>query len=412
FCVCMVFHDYVVIVLLLFALDNTGFTMGSIGAASTEFCFDVFKELKVQHVNENIFYSPLSIISALSMVYLGARENTRAQIDKVVHFDKITALGDAVESQCSTSASVHISLKDVFAQITKPSDNYSLGFASRLFTQETYPILPEYLQCLKELYNGGLETVSFQTAADQAREFINSWVESQTNGMIKNILQPSSVDPQTEMVLVNAIYFKGMWEKAFKDEDTQAMPFRVTEQESKLVQMMYQIGLFKVAVIASEKIKILELPYTSGELSMLVLLPDDVSGLEQLEIAITFEKLTEWTSSNIMEERKLKVYLPRMKIEEKYNLTSVLKALGITDLFSSSANLSGISSAESLKMSEAVHEAFVEAYEAGSEVVGSSEAEIEVTSVSEEFRADHPFLFLIKHNPTNSILFFGRCFSP
>ncbi|KAF1657068.1 Ovalbumin, partial [Aptenodytes patagonicus] len=408
----MVFCHYIVIVLLLFAVDNTGFTMGSIGAASTEFCFDIFNELKVQHVNENIFYSPLSIISALSMVYLGARENTKAQIDKVVHFDKITGFGETIESQCSTSVSVHTSLKDTFTQITKPSDNYSLSFASRLYAEETYPILPEYSQCVKELYKGGLETISFQTAADQARELINSWVESQTNGMIKNILQPGSVDPQTELVLVNAIYFKGTWEKAFKDKDTQAVPFRVTEQESKPVQMMYQIGSYKVAVIASEKMKILELPYASRELSMLVLLPDDVSGLEQLETAITFEKLMEWTSSNMMEERKVKVYLPRMKIEEKYNLTSVLMALGMTDLFSPSANLSGISSAESLKMSEAVHEAFVEIYEAGSEVVGSTGAGMEVTSVSEEFTADHPFLFLIKCNPTNSILFFGRCFSP
>ncbi|KAF1598252.1 UNVERIFIED_CONTAM: Ovalbumin, partial [Eudyptes pachyrhynchus] len=408
----MVFCHYIVIVLLLFAVDNTGFTMGSISAASTEFCFDIFNELKVQHVNENIFYSPLSIISALSMVYLGARENTKAQIDKVFHFDKITGFGETIESQCSTSVSVHTSLKDMFTQITKPSDSYSLSFASRLYAEETYPILPEYSQCVEELYKGGLESISFQTAADQARELINSWVESQTNGMIKNILQPGSVDPQTELVLVNAIYFKGTWEKAFKDKDTQAVPFRVTEQESKPVQMMYQVGSYKVAVIASEKMKILELPYASGELSMLVLLPDDVSGLEQLETAITFEKLMEWTSSNMMEERKVKVYLPRMKIEEKYNLTSVLVALGMTDLFSPSANLSGISSAESLKMSEAVHEAFVEIYEAGSEVLGSTGAGMEVTSVSEEFRADHPFLFLIKCNTTNSILFFGRCFSP
>uniref|UniRef100_A0A8B9IVA9 Serpin domain-containing protein n=1 Tax=Amazona collaria TaxID=241587 RepID=A0A8B9IVA9_9PSIT len=398
--------------MLFYHVCNTGFTMGSIGAASTEFCIDVFRELRVQHVNENIFYSPLTIISALSMVYLGARENTRAQIDQVVHFDKIAGFGDTVESQCGSSPSVHNSLKTVFAQITQPRDNYSLNLASRLYAEESYPILPEYLQCVKELYNGGLETVSFQTAADQARELINSWVESQTKGIIKNILQPSSVDPQTEMVLVNAIYFKGLWEKAFKDEETQAVPFRITEQENRPVQMMYQFGSFKVAVVASEKIKILELPYASGQLSMLVLLPDEVSGLEQLENAITFEKLTEWTSSDLMEERKIKVFFPRVKIEEKYNLTAVLVSLGITDLFSSSANLSGISSAENLKMSEAVHEAFVEIYEAGSEVAGSSGAGIEVASDSEEFRVDHPFLFLIKHNPTNSILFFGRCFSP
>ncbi|XP_017684213.1 PREDICTED: ovalbumin-like [Lepidothrix coronata] len=386
--------------------------MGSIGPLSVEFCCDVFKELRIQHPRENIFYSPVTIISALSMVYLGARDNTKAQIEKAVHFDKIPGFGESIESQCGTSLSIHTSLKDIFTQITKPSDNYTVGIASRLYAEEKYPILPEYLQCIKELYKGGLEPINFQTAAEQARELINSWVESQTNGMIKNILQPSSVNPETDMVLVNAIYFKGLWEKAFKDEDIQTVPFRITEQESKPVQMMFQIGSFRVAEITSEKIRILELPYASGQLSLWVLLPDDISGLEQLETAITFENLKEWTSSTKMEERKIKVYLPRMKIEEKYNLTSVLTSLGITDLFSSSANLSGISSAESLKVSSAFHEASVEIYEAGSKVVGSTGAEVEDTSVSEEFRADHPFLFLIKHNPSNSIFFFGRCFSP
>ncbi|KAM6298922.1 ovalbumin-like [Aegotheles albertisi] len=387
--------------------------MGSISAASVEFCFEVFKELKVQQVNENICFSSLSIISALSMVYLGARENTRDQIEKVVPFDKIAGFGETLESQCATTSSVHTSLKGLFTQITKPSENYSLGFASRLYAAETYPILPEYLQCAKELYKGGIESISFQTDADQARQLINSWVESQTSGMIKNILQPSSVDPQTVMVLVNAISFKGMWEKAFKVEDTlMTATFRMTEQESKPVQMMYQVGSFKMAVMAPEKMKILELPYASGQMSMLIMLPDDVSGLQQIEAAMTPEKLMEWTSSSAMEERKMKVYIPRMKMEEKYNLTSVLMALGITDLFSSSANLSGISSAESLKMSGAVHEALVEIDEAGKEVVGSSGAGMDVTSVSEEFRADHPFLYSVRHNPTNSILFFGRCFSP
>ncbi|NWH66687.1 OVAL protein, partial [Geococcyx californianus] len=408
-CVC-IFHYYIVIVFLLFALDNTGFTMGSIGAASTEFCFDILKEMKSQHPTENIFFSPLTIISALSMVYLGARENTRDQIDKVVHFDKIIGFGEAIESQCSTAVSAHTSLKAVFDQITKPSDNYSLSFASRIYTEKTYPILPEYLQCVKELYKGSLETIDFQTAADQARELINSWVEDETNGMIRNILQPSSVDPQTKMVLVNAIYFKGVWEKAFKDEDTQEVPFRITEQETKPVQMMYQIGSFKVAEVPSEKVKILELPYASGKLRMLVLLPDDVSGLEELENKITYEKLMEWTSSSVMEEKITKVYFPRLKTEGKYNLTSALIALGITDLFSPSANLSGISSAESLKLSEAIHEALVEIHEAGSEVVGS--AGIDAASVSKEFKVDHPFIYLIMHNPTNSILFFGKCISP
>ncbi|KFW62558.1 hypothetical protein AS28_15042, partial [Pygoscelis adeliae] len=195
------------------------------------------------------------------------------------------------------------------------------------------------------------------------------------------------------------------------------LTFLFLQQESRPVQMMCQNGTFKVAAVAAENMKILELPYASGELSMLVLLPDDISGLEQLENKISFEKLMEWSSPNVMEKRRVKVYLPRMKIEEKYNLTSVLMALGMTDLFRPSANLSGISSAESLKISEVIHEAYMEVSEEGTEMAGSagSEGVMEDTKHSsefEEFRADHPFLFLIKHNPTNSILFFGRYCSP
>ncbi|NXG56816.1 OVALX protein, partial [Hemiprocne comata] len=231
---------------------------------------------------------------------------------------------------------------------------------------------------------------------------------------IQDFLEPGSVDLDTALVLVNAIYFKGTWKMAFREEHTQDVPFRVTKQESRPVQMMCQNSTFKVAVVAAEKMKILELPFSSGELSMLVLLPDDVSGLEQLENKISFEKLTEWTSPNMMERKRVKVYLPRMKIEEKYNLTSVLEALGMTDLFSPSANLSGISTAKSLKISEAIHEAYMEVSEEGTEMAGSAGAMgvIKHSSELEEFRADHPFLFLIKHNPTNSILFMGRYCSP
>ncbi|NXT18394.1 OVALX protein, partial [Syrrhaptes paradoxus] len=190
--------------------------------------------------------------------------------------------------------------------------------------------------------------------------------------------------------------------------------FLFLQQESRPVQMMCQNSTFKVATVAAEKMKILEIPYASGELSMLVLLPDDVSGLEQLENKINFEKLTEWTSPNVMEKKKVKVYLPRMKIQEKYNLTSVLMALGMTDLFSPSANLSGISSAKSLKISEAMHEAYMEVDEEGSELAGSEGVmgDTKHSSEFEEFKADHPFLFLIKHNPTNIILFFGKYCSP
>ncbi|NWQ67664.1 OVALX protein, partial [Neopipo cinnamomea] len=231
---------------------------------------------------------------------------------------------------------------------------------------------------------------------------------------IQDLIVPDSVDLDTALVFVNAIYFKGIWKTAFREEDTREVPFNVTEQDSRLVQMMYQNSTFKVGRVAAEKIKILELPYASGELSLLVLLPDDISDLEQLENKISYERLMKWISPSVMEKKRVKVYLPRMKIEKKYNLTSVLTTLGMTDLFSPSANLSGISSAESLKISEAIHEAYMEVTEEGTEVTGSAvvTGEIQQSSEFEEFRADHPFLFLIRHNPSDMILFFGRYCSP
>ncbi|KAM9227957.1 ovalbumin-related protein Y-like [Leptosomus discolor] len=388
--------------------------MDSTTGANAEFCFDVFKELKAHHANDNILYSPLSIISTLAMVYMGARGNTEYQMEKVLHFDNITGVEDTNDSQCGTSEYIHNSFKDILWDITTPNATHSLKIADRLYIEKTYPILPEYLKCAKRFYKAGLEEVNFKTATEEARQLINSWVEKETDGQIQDFLEPGSVDLDTELILVNAVYFKGIWKTAFKEDDTREAPFNVTKQESRPVQMMCQNNTFKLAAVAADKVKILELPYTSGELSMLVLLPDDVSGLEQLENKISFEKFTEWTSPSVMKKKRVNLYLPRMKVEEKYNLTSVLMALGMTDLFSPLANLSGISSAESLKISEAIHEVSMEVNEEGTKISGSADLieDIDNSSEFEEFRVDHPFLYLIKHNPTNNILVFGRYRSP
>ncbi|XP_071409495.1 ovalbumin-related protein Y-like [Pithys albifrons albifrons] len=388
--------------------------MASISAANAEFCLDVFRELTVHHANENIIFSSLSLISTLSMVYLGARGRTQTQMEKVLHFDNVTGDRDITDSQCGPSEHIHNSVKDLLLDITRQNATYSLRIADRIYIDKTYPVLQEYLKCAKKFYKAELEEVSFKTAAEEARQLINSWVEKETSGRIQDLIVPDSVDVDTALLFVNAIYFKGIWKTEFKEEDTQEVPFNVTEEDSRLVQMMCQNSTFKVARVAAEKVRILELPYASGELSLLVLLPDDISGLKQLENKISFEKLTEWTSPSVMERKRVKVYLPRMKMERKYNLTSVLTTLGMTDLFSPSANLSGISSAEGLKVSEAIHEAYLEVTEEGTEVAGSAvvTGDIRDSSEFEEFRVDHPFLFLIRHNPSNMILFFGRYCSP
>ncbi|XP_019399474.1 PREDICTED: ovalbumin-like isoform X2 [Crocodylus porosus] len=345
--------------------------MGSISAANAEFCFDLFRELKPQHINENIFYSPLSIISALAMVYLGTRGNTALQVEKVLHFDEFRGLEGPSKTE-------------------------------------------QYLKRTNKLYQAGLESVDFKNAPEESRRIINSWVENQTNGLIKDLFGTGSIDTFTALVLVNVIYFKGKWNKGFEEENTKEMPFRINQQETKPVQMMHQAGFFKIASIGSEKIHILELPYANEELSMIILLPNDISDLDQLENTINFDKLMAWTSSTNMRKRKVEVYLPRMKLEEQYSLAPVLSSLGMTDLFTQSADLSGISTGKNLAVSEVIHKSHVEINEEGTEAAAATGVTIVLMShvFPIKFKADHPFLFFIHHKKTNLILFYGRFSSP
>uniref|UniRef100_A0A7M4E5L9 Ovalbumin-like n=1 Tax=Crocodylus porosus TaxID=8502 RepID=A0A7M4E5L9_CROPO len=382
-----------------FFLDHTDFTMGSISAANAEFCFDLFRELKPQHINENIFYSPLSIISALAMVYLGTRGNTALQVEK-----------------CGEPKGIHFKFKDLLSEINSHSANYSLRMVNRLYAENTYSILPQYLKRTNKLYQAGLESVDFKNAPEESRRIINSWVENQTNGkgLIKDLFGTGSIDTFTALVLVNVIYFKGKWNKGFEEENTKEMPFRINQQETKPVQMMHQAGFFKIASIGSEKIHILELPYANEELSMIILLPNDISDLDQLENTINFDKLMAWTSSTNMRKRKVEVYLPRMKLEEQYSLAPVLSSLGMTDLFTQSADLSGISTGKNLAVSEVIHKSHVEINEEGTEAAAATGVTIVLMShvFPIKFKADHPFLFFIHHKKTNLILFYGRFSSP
>ncbi|NXU79698.1 ILEUB inhibitor, partial [Oreotrochilus melanogaster] len=189
--------------------------------------------------------------------------------------------------------------------------------------------------------------------------------------------------------------------------------------EKKTVQMMFQEGYFNMAFIKEPKMKVLELPYFNNELSMFILLPEvvceDFTGLDQLECALTDEKLAGWTSSTRMQPLKVKVYLPQFKMEESYILNNTLQEMGVMNVFDwGKADLSGISKKNGLVVSKAIQKSFVEVNEEGTEAASAMGLVLMPLCgpVSYEFKADHPFLFFIRHNPTNTIVFFGRYSSP
>lgn len=379
--------------------------MEQLSSANSLFALELFRTLNESNPTGNIFFSPFSISSALAMVFLGTKGSTAAQLSKTFHFDSVE--------------DVHSRFQSLNAEVSKRGAAHTLKLANRLYGEKTYNFLPEFLTSTQKMYGADLAPVDFQHASEDARKEINQWVKGQTEGKIPELLAMGVVDSMTKLVLVNAIYFKGLWEEKFMKQDTTDAPFRLNKKNTKSVKMMYQKKKFFFGYISDLKCKVLEMPYQGGELSMLILLPEDIedesTGLKKIEEQITLEKLREWTKRENLENIDVHVKLPRFKIEESYILNSNLGRLGLQDLFNSSkADLSGMSGSRDLFISKIVHKAFVEVNEEGTEAAATTAgiATFCMLLPEEEFTADHPFVFFIRHNPTANVLFLGRVCSP
>uniref|UniRef100_A0A6I8P7T1 Serpin family B member 1 n=1 Tax=Ornithorhynchus anatinus TaxID=9258 RepID=A0A6I8P7T1_ORNAN len=379
--------------------------MEQLSIANTHFTIDLFGALNEANPTGNIFVSPISISTALAMVSLGARGNTAAQLSKTFHFDAVDE--------------VHSRFQSLNADINKRGTSYMLKLANRLYGEKTYSFLPDFLASTEKLYGAGLTAVDFIQASEEARKEINQWVAGQTEGKIPELLAEGIVDSLTKLVLVNAIYFKGNWAEKFDEKATSDKPFRLNKKEQKTVRMMYQKKKLPYGYVEEMKCHVLELPYVDKELSMIILLPDDIeddsTGLKNIEKQLTLEKLREWTRSENLESLDVHVRLPKFKLEDSYNLNSHLSRLGLKDLFvSGRADLSGMSGARDLFISKIIHKSFVEVNEEGTEAAAATAGISMFCMIMHEpkFTADHPFLFFIRHNPTGSILFFGRYSSP
>ncbi|XP_059119200.1 serpin B9-like isoform X2 [Peromyscus eremicus] len=351
--------------------------------------------------SENVFFSPMSISSALAMVFMGAKGNTASQM--------IQALG------LNTEKDVHQGFQRLLSNLNKPNRKYSLRTANRLFAESTCEFLPTFKESCLQFYHSELEQLSFVKAAEESRKHINTWVSKQTEGKIPELLSGGSVDSETRLVLVNALYFKGKWQKEFDKECTREMPFKVNQREKRPVQMMYQEDVFKLAYVEEVQAQVLVMPYEGMELSLVVLLPDDGVDLSKVENNLTFEKLTSWTKPDFMRSTDVGVFLPKFKLQENYDMKSVFQHLGMVDIFQGGkADLSGMSLERNLCVSKCVHKSVVEVNEESTEAAASTMVNIHYDSCVDgpTFCADRPFLFFIRHNETNTLLFCGRFSSP
>uniref|UniRef100_A0A8C6T1D7 Serpin B6 n=1 Tax=Neogobius melanostomus TaxID=47308 RepID=A0A8C6T1D7_9GOBI len=423
--------------------------MGSemfLSKANTTFALALYKKFSEEDNTGNIFYSPFSISAALAMVKLGTAGNTARQMSEVLGFSAPgssqpegnscqisvqTARPHPIQSQMQTrmpmcirkarddKENVDASFAQLLGELNKPDALYALNIANRLYGEQTYAFNEFFLAKTKKYYNAQLETMDFRSSAEASRININNWVEEQTKDKITNLLPPDSVDSLTKLVLVNAIYFKGKWEAQFQKEVTVEAEFRLNKNDKKTVKMMQRKTKLHLSFVKEANCQILELPYKGKDLSMIILLPndieDDTTGLEKLEKELTYEKFKEWTRKDTMRRVEVKVSLPRFKMEESYDLKKVLTSMGMVDAFDvSKSDFSGMSEANDLAISAVVHKAFVEVNEEGTEAAAATGITIGITSITipETFIADHPFLFFIRHNPSESVLFAGRLSSP
>ncbi|XP_014590184.1 serpin B9 isoform X1 [Equus przewalskii] len=375
--------------------------MDVLSEANGSFAFCLLKILGQDNPSHNVFYSPVSISSALAMVFLGAKGNTAAQMAQVLSLN--------------TEKDIHQGFQSLLTEVNKPGTQYLLRTANRLFGEKSCEFFPTFKESCVRFYHAELEQLSFAKAAEQSRKHINTWVSKKTEGKIQELLPGNSIDAQTRLVLVNAIYFKGKWKEQFDKTNTSEMPFKINQKEQKPVQMMFQEATFKLAYIKEVQAQVLELPYVGEELSMIILLPDEDVGLDSVEKNLTFEKFTAWTKPDCMKSTEVEVLLPRFTLEEEYDMESVLQRLGMLDAFEQGkADFSAMSAERDLCLSKFVHKSFVEVNEEGTEAAAASAILVVECCVEfgPRFCADHPFLFFIRHNKTNSILFCGRFSSP
>ncbi|MGA2171774.1 MAG: serpin family protein [Sedimentisphaerales bacterium] len=367
---------------------------------NNKFALELYGNL--QSREGNLFLSPYSISTALAIAQAGARGATEQQMAKTLNFP--TTLGNE---------QFHKEFGAIIGQLNQAGakGGFELVVANAMWGQKDYKFLPEFLTLVRTNYEGDLQQVDFAKQTEAARKTINDWVENKTKDKIKELIKPGTLDSMTRLVLTNAIYFKGKWATPFKPEQTQEAPFTLLSGEKVNVPMMHQTAHF--GYMETDTIQVLELPYVNNDLSMVILLPKKPDGVNELEKGLTSETITGWLAG--LRKREVQVYVPRFKLTSEFSLAETLSAMGMPDAFSTKADFSGITGNRDLFISAVVHKAYVEVNEEGTEAAAATGVAMKLTAVAPPppvFRADHPFVFLIRDNQTGSILFLGRTANP
>ncbi|XP_067006409.2 ipis-1 isoform X3 [Anabrus simplex] len=347
----------------------------------------------------NLVVSPFSVEAVVAMLLQGLRGETATQVSGALHLPE-----DRLQ--------VAQGFKALF-QSLQNTDNVTLEIANKIYVQHGFSIKDEYRQSTEQYFMSVAEEVDIAGDAENVRLSINRWAAEKTHDKIQDLLPKGSLT-DVVMVLLNAIYFKGLWVNSFDKDSTRDGVFHLTSTSTKNVPMMHITASLMHADLHEHDLQILKLPYQGGKHSMLILLPNNIDGLQQLESNIN--NLDFSLIRNSLWEKKVDVTLPRFKILSSIDLNPPLQQLGMGILFNGGGNFSGLTDT-AVTVSKAIQKAFIEVNEEGTEAAAVTAILVAIESLDYEplsvsFTADHPFVYMIVDEDHGTILFMGRVVEP
>jgi serpin B len=369
----------------------------SLSTANNKFNLGLLHHL--YNEEKNVFFSPFSISTAFGMLYAGAKGQTAQEMRQVLGYDSANLLDEQLFEQFS----------EVLSKVDRiDSNNYELNIANKLVVQKGFELLESFESNLKTHFKTTVDSVDFRDST--VASDINRWVSRQTHDKIKKLLD-GPLDASTRLVLLNAVYFKGLFQTQFlKNETKEENFFNAGNTEKKtLTQMMRRTGQFNYTEVEQIDCKVLEIPYSGDDISLYIVLPNERQGLKKLSSGLNAWEQIEDSIRNLR-QTEVEVMVPKFKIETSYSLKQVLGEMGMKSVFTPSADLSGIDGKRDLDVSQVVHKAYVEVNEEGTEAAAATAITVHTNAVHQKpvFRADHPFLFFIRDNRNGMTLFAGH----
>ncbi|KAF2886118.1 hypothetical protein ILUMI_20055 [Ignelater luminosus] len=357
-----------------------------------QFSADVYKELLKSH-SGNFLVCPLSVETVLALAHIGAEGDTAMQITKALHLPE----------------DKH-AIQQIFEELIpklEGDDKYDLSSANKIYVKKNFEISKDFKNTAINSFNSEIENIDFNQNSEAA-SVMNNWVEEKTHNKIKDLISKDDLNEDTRAVLINALYFHGKWATKFDVKDTQKKTFHVTNEKETKVDMMEQTSSFKYYESSELNAKFLEMPYKGKDVTMTIVLPNDVEGLSSLE-----EKIANVLRQPEYRTEKVHVQIPKFKIESKIQFKDILVKLGVVNAFEDFADFSGIGAAKDrLKISKIVQKTFIEVEEKGTTAAASTALFVEkyrsghVYIPPKEFNANHPFIYYLR-SPAG-ILFIGR----